>query len=467
MAKIEYNQPRIRRHICSEEDIAYNFQVIADTFDMLGAPARPYTSDDAAALPTVDPSRAWVRFQLTSAFDGSTHIASADVVDAGGTALSPGESINVYDGVQRYVADAAGNEFGFAQQFEQSDGTLAWEPVSLGGLGSGGGGSDAFTVKVTSGDTTAKYLTQAVYNNNASPPAFNGAVHQEVFADTQGASSTNQKTRFYTSSVSATDSFQILVSSNDTTAKYAEDLWEDPASVTYDEADHMLVEFRTLYDNANEKIQAWIARDRETGWVRVDANDTLQYVEEKFVAGVFDVNKHDTVLAENVVEAGNTKNLKLFVQDPRVVCKANDQADYLPDKFWNDTATPYASGSHIPVYTVDRQVGNNTKLDAYLLKSDINDYIAPTYGQPFVCKITSTLSAASWSPTLNTLTPGGGSATLMVWDGSKYTEGSSISPEWIDWEACNVSSGKCKIGVGVIVDGRYVLHSATCTEKDA
>lgn len=310
MTKITYRAPQVRRAICSERDIAFNFEQIVGILDLLDNPAKPLTKEEAAGLPTVDPSRAWVRFKLTGAFDGGTYVAPATVIDSGGTALSPGETIDIYDGPQRYVGDVAGSEAGYAQQLRQPDGTLAWEPISLGGLAAGGGGGTDEKVKATSNDTTADYLLTKVHNASGSPPAYNASNHQEVFADEINDGG-NERVRYYTDKVTTgADTFKVKVSGTDTTEEFLHDK-VDQAGVAYDANLHSLVTFAVINGGGDESIRGFVEKANESGKVRTDATDALEYLEAKFPdTSVYNATTDELVYVQKIAGA----DLRLFTR---------------------------------------------------------------------------------------------------------------------------------------------------------
>lgn len=368
-AKFQYGQSIIRRNICTEDDNRHNWEQIANLLELLGLPAIPSTKTDADGLPSADPPRAKVRFQLSSTFNGS-NIATANIVDPGGTALSPGQSINVYDGVGRYTGAVAGNEYGYAQQFEQADGSLAWEPISLGGLTSAGSSADIHA-KVNSSDTTSDYLINKVYNNNGSPPAF-GAGYQEVFAEALDIGSSEYQMRLYTSSNSAAETFTVLVDSTDSTASYLWTSMTDATGTAYNANDHARVYFSKVGGAAtNQTMRGYIAYDELDGRVRVDDTDTLEHLEDKFASGAYDSDLHDQVYFENIAGGGGTKNLRAYVDEPRVACDSGDLAEFLPDQFTGLTATAFDEEDHIPVKFATRNVGGDIDLDAYIEKADV------------------------------------------------------------------------------------------------
>lgn len=88
----------------------------------------------------------------------------------------------------------------------------------------------------------------------------------------------------------------------------------------------------------------------------------------------------------------------------------------------------------------------------------------------FTCVITSDLTGATWDDANDRLTPSSntGAAVLLDWDSgnSRYDEGNTITPEWVDTADVDVATNKGRIGKGVYADGRYQLFSVSCEEID-
>jgi hypothetical protein len=132
---------------------------VSEAIDIMGNPQVPEDNEGQ----TIEPSRGWVRFQLTSPF--STKLADAVVLDAGSSPLSPGESIQVYDANNSYSA-ATGNEKGYAQPLAFTDGALRNEIINIPGFGGGGGGEgDVFL-------SNFFFLTETAYDENLHAPIY-------------------------------------------------------------------------------------------------------------------------------------------------------------------------------------------------------------------------------------------------------------------------------------------------------
>lgn len=474
--KIEYDVRRYRRNVCNEKDERHNDQVIADVIDLLGNPSIPRDADTAASLPTVDPSRAWVRFQLTGVFDGGTFIAPAKVIDSAGTDLSPGETVSIYDGIGSYVADAIGSEVGYAQQFTQPDGSLSWEPVRLGGLGAGGGGGGSDVLfKVTADDTTADYFMNKAYNaNGTSPVATSIAVadalpggYQECFVQAvEGSPAINEKIRIVTATGSSTDNYTVKVTTDDTTPQFLHGAMQDPAAIPYDAALHSMVKFAVVGGAAtDQKLQAYTEKSTESGKVRVDSTDILEFLQSKFSLVAYVSARADLVGFENIQD-GAGRNLRAFVPNPRVCTESGSTARHLADQFNGLTATAYDSSIHTPVSVVKRTIGGDVGLDAYIPKSSIQAEAAV----PFTCKLITTLTKATWNKATQRLTPAANTnkALLMPDAGAYFTAeaGTQISPVWQDRQDCVINSGQCKIGIGVLYNGKYILQSVWCEGEE-
>lgn len=157
----------------------------------------------------VEPARAWVRFTLTSTFDGNNkatarlkdHVITYSPTVHSLSAYDPDQEVDVYDLSGRYAPDAAGDEDGYAMVWNNDRGEQYFEVASLGGLAAGAG-VDNYTVKSDAAQT-AHFLPAAVTDHDFE--AYDSNDHQLVWADQEpiawspsSPADGTRRTRFYT-----------------------------------------------------------------------------------------------------------------------------------------------------------------------------------------------------------------------------------------------------------------------------
>lgn len=338
---------RIRKEICTDQDINHNMRELHFIVDAIGRPGLPEAPPKEAGnepgtghpdhdtwFPErddqidVEPARAYVRFKLNSAFSNSTrpqgggfiqHSPAATIFDPDGVAYNPAQTYDVYDVLNRYPS-AVGSEYGYGLMYDDGSGNQYLELVHLGGW-SAASGSDNFKVRLSDqggGADTDEFL-EAKFDAST---AFSGATHQLVYGDADPAVTTPPyQMRLYTAkSASNTDEKVKVDSAN--TAGYLLDQFENAGATPYNVSNHTIAYVDEIGTTPNKEVRVYYDTPALTNnnQVKVTTNDLT----EEFLHGsinnqsTYVAATHNLVYAEVVGASGTNQKLRLFTDKPSV-----------------------------------------------------------------------------------------------------------------------------------------------------
>ena len=330
---------------CQDDEAKWHLvEEVIQALNDNGIMPRPRTDDEAETtsggfyqFPTSVPERAKVRFKLTGAFAGG--VAPAIVVDAGASALSPSEAIQVTDAYSLY-GSAAGTEYGYADIMPDASGGFRNEVTTLHGVGSPTG-TDNYTIKFVDATDTAGFLDAKLEDTGTYDPLTDAIVYFQVITDGIAAGSDSLRAFVDASGITALND-KVKVSAADSTEDYLADSFQDfTASPAYSGTIHSKVYFQSNGDS-NEQLIAFTVKDDANGKVRVSGGDSLAYLQDQFTSvtdGTYSPSTHVPVFVD---KAGGA-SLQIYI-DGKVKVNVGDEMAYLENQFYDwESGTTYDS----------------------------------------------------------------------------------------------------------------------------